>query len=99
MIDFIDATQARQQLQEMAAAGFTAAWIADQIGVSPQGLGPIRSGQRSRTSPYTALCISRLYLRVKGTAPAEHGIPEGSSAWIRVLAVRNSGGADEGALR
>lgn len=94
-----DAGKARQQLQAMAAAGFTIAWIAEQIGASEQGLGPIRNGRRQRTSPYTALCISRLYDRVQGTTPAEHGIPEGSSAWTRVLAVRNGWQAGTGTSR
>lgn len=93
MATLIDAAPARRQLQAMAAAGFTTVWIAEQIGVSKTGLGPVRNGQTGLIQPYTARCIGRLYDRVRGTVAADHGIPERKSAWTRVLAVRNGWGS------
>lgn len=92
MIDLTDARPACSQLQDMAVRGFPVSWIAERIGVSGQGLYPVRSGRQCRISTYTAGAIGRLYEQLRGTVAAEHGIPEGPAAWNRLIAARGGWG-------
>lgn len=70
----VDATPARQQLRELAAWGFPAAWIADRLGMGRSGVIAIRNGNRPMTHPYTARAIARLHNELAGANPADHGI-------------------------
>jgi hypothetical protein len=84
----IDATTAQRQLRELAADGFPLTFLADRLGVSPQGLGGIRSGRQQRSQPYTLHSIHRLHRTLHGTMPAQHGVPEGIAATTRLIAAR-----------
>lgn len=89
----VDATTARRQLRELAAAGYPLTWLADELGVSAQGLGGIRSGRQQRSRGYTLTCIYRLYRRLHDTTPETHGIAPGPVSFTRVIAARNGWGA------
>ena len=84
-----DATTARRQLQELTAAGYPLKWLADQLGMSPQGLGGIRSGRQQRSRGYALCSIYRLYRRLQDTTPEPHGIQPGPISYSRVIAARN----------
>jgi len=83
-----DAVTARWQLRELAVAGYPLTWLADRLGVSPQGLGGIRSGRQQRSRPYTLHAIHRLYQQLAHTTPDRHGIPSGPAASTRLIAAR-----------
>lgn len=88
-----DATPARQQLQALAADGFPLTFLAARVYMSPQGLGGIRSGRSRHTYPYTLAAVRAAYDGLHGTAPAQHGVPDGAAAWTRLIAAQRGWGA------
>lgn len=89
MTSFVDASTARQQLIELAAAWFPLSHIAQLIGASDKTLYNIRSGRVARTSPYTARRIAHAHAQLAGTQPADHGIPPGPIHTAQLIAGRN----------
>jgi len=84
----LPATPARNDLQALAADGYSVAWIAEQLGMSHSAVNRLRRGETARTSEYTIAAVARLRQRLAGSSPAEHGIPERVSAVVRLSAAR-----------
>jgi hypothetical protein len=90
----VDAGPARRQLQELAARGFHAAWIADQIGMNRTTACDIRAGRRPLIQAYAARAIDRLHQQLADTTPDQAGLTAnrhgaGAVANTLLLAARN----------
>jgi hypothetical protein len=84
-----DAALARQQLQELTAAGFPLRFIAGHTLIGYRVLVPIRSGDTPEVYPGIAERIAAAYDHLATTRPRAHGIPERAIGHATAIADRN----------
>ncbi len=88
MTRLTDAAPARDRLRELAVEGYPLTFLADLTLVSPDTLGAVRSGRRTRIQQAVHQAITYACALLHGTDPAQHGVPDGPAASTRLLAAR-----------